>query len=530
MGLRKKIKIDKGFEEIRRVIAAEQSPFGRTTAQQKKERTLKAEVDLEFFGRTYLPHYLTAPSSKMHKKFYVQFREVIEAANDSGEGARIAKAAPRGNAKSTLSSLILPLWCLLFSKRLFIIIISDTTGQADEFLEFIKAELEINERLAEDFPQIVTEGPRWKVGQILTRNGIQLRCFGKGKRMRGIRHGSRRPDLVLCDDLEDDESVDSPEQRSKQEKWFFRALMKIGARDTVFIVIGTILHYDSLLAKLLNRPGWSGEKFKAVITWSVSPLWQEWEFIYTGDEKEADRFFAKFRDDMLKETEVLWPEVEDYYYLMKMRVSDGPAFFDSEKQNEPINPDDCLFQGSWIVIMEEAEERAAVKGDGYQYYAAVDPSMGKKSRKADPSAIVIAAVGKGGHIDIVEADIRKRHPDAIMEDLFNLFTVYPFIRLGIEEVQFQELFKDQVLKEGMKRGIYLPVEGVRPHIDKTLRISKLQPQIKNGVIRFRRNQTTLIDQLRYFPKADHDDGPDALEMVFSLIQAGVGGPRLRAVA
>jgi len=37
-----------------------------------------------------------------------------------------------------------------------------------------------------------------------------------------------------------------------------------------------------------------------------------------------------------------------------------------------------------------------------------------------------------------------------------------------------------------------------------------------------------IDQLRYFPKADHDDGPDALEMVFSLIVHHTSfGPRVR---
>ena len=82
---------------------------------------------------------------------------------------------------------------------------------------------------------------------------------GKRKRLRGARHGNRRPDLVICDDLEDDENIDSPEQREKDRKWFFKAVMKIGGRYTVYIVIGTLLHYDSLLARLLNRPGWQGK-------------------------------------------------------------------------------------------------------------------------------------------------------------------------------------------------------------------------------------------------------------------------------
>ena len=100
---------------------------------------------------------------------------------------------------------------------------------------------------------------------------------------------------------------------------------------------------------------------------------------------------------------------------------------------------------------------------------------------------------------------------------FGLAALVAFALAGIEEIQFQELFKDWVIKESAKRGLYLPVEGIRPNTDKILRISKMQPHIKNGIIRFRRNQTQLVDQLKYFPKADHDDGPDALEMVFSLI-------------
>jgi predicted phage terminase large subunit-like protein len=104
-----------------------------------------------------------------------------------------------------------------------------------------------------------------------------------------------------------------------------------------------------------------------------------------------------------------------------------------------------------------------------------------------------------------------------MEDLCAYHRKYNFTLAGIEEIQYQELFKDWVIKERAKRGLYLPVEGIRPNTDKVLRISKMQPHIKNGIIRFRRNQTQLIDQLKYFPKADHEDGPDALKMVFTLI-------------
>ncbi len=473
----------------------------------------------------------------MHKHFYKIFQAAITSTDSSSrtlhraQPVRIAQAAPRGHAKSTIASLILPLWCIVGKRKRFIGLVSDTTEQSIEFLEFIKAELESNERLRTDFAEACGEGRIWKAGQVVTRNGVKLKCWGKRKAMRGARHGSRRPDLIVCDDLEGDEHVDSPEQREKDREWFFKALMKIGGRYTVFIVVGTLLHHDSLLARLLDRPGWQGDTWRAVMQWSSSPLWEQWEALYVArQEKEADSFFKCHKKEMLADTEVLWPQVEDYVYLMKMRLSDGPAYFDSEKQNQPVNPDDCLFQENWFRFVDESEVAQKIELGLYKaYYCAIDPSLGKQSQKGDPSAIIICGVDREGWIDVLEADIQKRHPDAILEDLFRWHERYPFTKVGIEEVQFQELFKDMVVKESARRGFYLPVEGIRPNSDKILRITKIQPQIKNGVIRFRRSQTQLLDQLKYFPKAAHDDGPDALEMVFGLIAPGTGGPRVRGL-
>lgn len=483
----------------------------------------------------YFPHHLTAKLSPMHDLLYENFGHRILQSESTGLGAREVQAAPRGHAKSTLTTLILPLWCIAGRHRRFIGVISDTTEQAEEFLESIKAELEVNERLLEDFPQACGEGRTWKTGKILTQNGVKVACWGKRKRLRGVRFGNRRPDLVICDDLENDENIDSPEQREKDRKWFFKAVMKLGGRYTVYLVVGTLLHYDSLLARLLKQPGWTGKKWQAVVKWSSSPLWQRWETIFSNPdnvdaEKEADKFFTLNKNAMLKGTQVLWPEVEPYDYLMKMRVSDGPAYFDSEKQNEPIDPDDCLFQEDWFSFYDEDETASRLRnGDYLGFYCAIDPSMGSVSRKSDPSAILIGGLRENGVIDVLVADIKKRHPDRIMEDLFHYHEHYQLDRIVIEEVQFQELFKDQVIKEGAKRGIYLAVVGARPHTDKSLRISKLQPHIKNGLIRFSRQDRLLLDQLKYFPKADHDDGPDALEMLFSLIATGQNGPRIRRI-
>ena len=66
------------------------------------------------------------------------------------------------------------------------------------------------------------------------------------------------------------------------------------------------------------------------------------------------------------------------------------------------------------------------------------------------------------------------------------------------------------------QGIYLPIEEVNQTADKTLRIQTLQPDIKNHYLKFNKNHKRLLEQLKYFPMADHDDAPDALESCRTL--------------
>jgi len=528
----KERKFDREIEALRALIQSKAKPFPEDRKNQR-ERVKRASRDLEYFGRTYFPHYIEAPSSRLHKYICTRSPAMSFQAVETGLGDREAAAAPRGNAKSTWTTLILPIWVAAYKYRLFPLIVSETASQSEDFIQFVKAELETNERLKQDFPDLCGEGPIWRSNMIITRNGVKVRGVGAGQKLRGMRHGSRRPDLVIGDDLENDEQVESPDQRKKLEKWFFKALMKIGQPDTVYIVVGTILHYDSLLANLLKKPGWKGQKFKAILKWSKSRLWEKWEEIFADitigkEEAEgaADAVFSEHETEMLKGTEVLWPEREGYYYLMKMRDSEGPAYFDSEKQNEPINPDECLFREEDFVYWDDE----TVDLSEVPHYGVVDPSMGKKAKRHDPSAILAGRM-KNTIIYLDIADIDKRHPDKIIDDVLLYQKKDPFQKFGVESIQFQEFFKDTLEKEAHKRGLTMNVVELKPNTDKYLRIQTLQPWLKNGWIRFRRNMRTLVEQLKYYPMGDHDAGPDALEQLKSLMEdtLGMGKPEYATV-
>ena len=363
-------------------------------------------------------------------------------------------------------------------------------------------------------------GDIWKNDDIVTKNEVRVLALGARKKIRGRRFKNKRPDLIIGDDLENDENTQSPEQRRKNENWFFKAVSKAGDDTTDIIVVGTIIHYDSLLSKLLVNPLYESYKWKAVEKFSQSPLWLEWENIYLrmdDEEKKKDinpakQFFLDHEAEMLEGTQVLWPEGQSYYHLMELRLTEGPSSFDSEYQNNPVNPEDCLFQEEWFKFCEP-------DGNYTEIIGSCDPSMGKNAL-ADFSVIVFIGKHKDGFIDVLVADIARRHPDQIIEDILSLtsqiLTSYPstpFRAFAVESVAFQEYFRDRLTVESRKRGFVLPVVSTENQTTKKeIRIQTLQPLIKNGLIRFQRNQRLLLEQLKYYPLADHDDGPDALEM------------------
>lgn len=428
-------------------------------------------------------------------------------------------AAPRGEAKSTMVSLIFVVWCLVYERKHYIALIMDAFDQAATILEAVKAELESNPRLRMDFPQATGQGRVWQQGIIITANNRKVQAFGSGKRMRGLRHGQHRVDLAIGDDLENDENVRSPEQRDKLEDWLKKTVLQLGAADGSMdvIVIGTILHYDSVLARLLNNPLWERIKFQAIIRWPDNmPLWEQFEgkLLHEGEDA-ALAFYAEHQTAMDAGVEVSWPAARPLVRLMIIRARDGHTAFDSEHQNDPVSGEDAPFAHCitfWVNRLAE-----------WVFYGACDPSLGKQGNGRDPSALLVGGFNRStGILDCVEALIKKRVPDRIIEDIIALQVEYACALWGIESVQFQEFFRTELIKRSALRGIPVPARAVVPNADKVLRIESLQPHVANGLIRLHPSQTTLLAQLRHFPKADHDDGPDALHMLWMLAVSGRG--------
>lgn len=487
-------------------IEAEVTGFDPDPAECQKRRRAALD-DFGFFTNTYFPHYIRSPHrSRLHEYLFARLPEIV--ASEQSETDAIA--APRGEAKSTLVSQLFVLWCLITGRKRYPVIVMDSIDQAYPMLEAIKAELEFNPRLLMDFPEVCGQGRVWQAGTIVTRSDAKVQVAGSGKKLRGLRHGPYRPDLVVLDDIENDDQVRNPEQRDKLQSWLSKTILPLGGAGAKFdvVYIGTILHYDSVLSRTLANPMWRAARFKALVAWpDRMDLWERWEEALRNQGGDAaDVFYQAHATEMEAGAEVSWA-ARPLLALMKIRARDGHDTFDSEYQNDPVAGDNAPFANAitwWASLPEHLV-----------FFGACDPSLGKAGASRDPSALLVGGFDRAtGVLYVLEAQIKKRLPDRIIEDVIALQRQYRCALWVVETVQFQEFLHTELIRRSAAAGCPVPARGVKPSADKLLRIESLQPHVKNGLIRFHASQTTLIDQLRHFPKADHDDGPDALQMLW----------------
>ena len=472
------------------------------------------------WGRRCLPEHFRRPASRMHRWLAARLDGLWQS-----RGSKLNLLGPRGGAKSTLGTLAYVLRAAVERWEPYIWIVSDTRHQACAHLENVKAELIGNPLLAAEYPDAVGQGPVWRSGAVVLRNGVAIEAFGTGQRLRG----ASRPTLIVCDDLQNDGHIQSVLQRDHSRAWFHGTLMKAGTSRTNVVSLATALHREALAMELHQTPGWTSRIFRAVERWPDNmSLWQQWEAIYTDlarpDYQAAARaFYEQHRADMDAGAVLLWPEEEDLYTLMCMRVEGGRTAFEREKQNSPLQPDQCEWPESYFdesIWFEAWPEHLQVKT------LALDPSKGSDARRGDYSAFVALGVDRQG-ILYLEADLARRTTSQIVADGVEWYRRFQPDAFGVEANQFQELLGAEFEAEFQRQGLL----GVRPwllenRVNKLVRIRRLGPYLSARRVRLKAGSAStrlLLEQLKEFPVGDHDDGPDAAEMAIRLAAELLGG-------
>ena len=244
---------------------------------------------------------------------------------------------------------------------------------------------------------------------------------------------------------------------------------------------------------------------------------------------------------MLKGTEVLWPEHENYLELQKEIVSDGIRVFMKEKQNEPMSDEENLFDASRIKYYIDHGDYLEICGSKVQIpkvmlecYGAIDPATGQeKARRGKKGSFTSILIGYKDHLGrvFVNYDYTKRvAPSVFIEEMFHMHQICEFKQFGVEENLFKNLLSDNIRKEqaeinrklSPKDHVKLPIFRINQVENKEKRIYTLEPKVNYGQILFEKNNLsqTFWDQVFNFPKGDQCDALDALEMLYSLANKG----------
>ena len=379
----------RSYEERRnaeRDRQAEQSLAGRDIGPLPEvvnpDRKAACERNFQLFCESYFPETYSLAWSPDHLKVIEKIETAVL------RGGLFALALPRGSGKTTITESA-ALWSMLYGHREFVVLIGATESAALELLDSLKTELEVNERLAEDFPEVcypvaqlegianrcagqLYKGERtritWTSNEIVLptvegsrASGIIVRVAGITGRIRGMkfkRSDGRnvRPSLVVIDDPQTSESAGSLEQTRKRVRVLAGDILGLAGPGQKIsgIMPCTIIRPGDMADIILNRnthPDWNGEKTRMVYCFPTNmKLWEEYAEIRAealrteGNFQKATEFYLANREAMDAGAEVSWEarfnhdEVSALQHAMNLKFQDESAFM-SEYQNDPL-PDD----------------------------------------------------------------------------------------------------------------------------------------------------------------------------------------------
>lgn len=494
-------------DDILMRLSLEVTPFWQESEAKQEQRLQRAAADPLYFCRTYLPHYFSHVPAPFHYEL-VQLLERRPADECTGgtplpTGNRKPKtgnpdvvvpavvAAPREFAKTTVCTFGYVLHQICFRRRHFIIIGSDTDDLASDLTGYLYLELLYNERLLQDFGELVKANRA--VDDFVTLNDIRVKSRGRGQRLRGLKHKQYRPDLILLDDLENDVNVRNPEIVQQILDWVKSAVYPALDAGGSLLIIGTILRWKSALHLMLT----SGEE------------------PYCHFER---RLYRAVQEDGTS----LWEARHPLGRLKRQKQMMGTVAFNREKMNEPT-PEGGFFKEEWIHYYHPdiLKDRNLVVAGFF------DPSL-ETGAGADYKAVVTVGWDPQEMIFyVMDAFVQKVTLEQTLRAIFNRHQAHGYRVLGVEDNLFQRLLLKEFDRLGQELGLLLPLKGVTHRVAKETRVASLSPLLERGRIRFIRghsDQELLVEQMLYFPSRTlHDDGPDALEGAIRLAQGLTGG-------
>lgn len=427
----------------------------------------------------------------------------------------VAIAAPRGHAKTTAITFTYVLASVCFRVKKHVLVVSDTEGQAIMFLGNIAKELRENTDLQRTFgfKRIVKDNENELIIEWLDGKRTRIAAHSSGQKIRGTNWHGVRPDLIVCDDLENDEMVMSEDRRIKFRNWFDGVLLPLGGIYCQIRVVGTILHEDSLLANLM--PDQIGD-----LACVVEPL-----RVTTTKDTAFTSVLYRAHPDFDDFSELLWPEywTEQRLKLRRQVYLDNghPEGYSQEYLNNPMASEGAYFDADDFVPID-LDQMLKETRHPETYFIGVDLAISEKSRRAF-TVFLIAGYDHTRTLRIREVFRKRIDSLAIIETFFHLHEKYkakspdkqPPTFL-VEKENIAKALGPILNKEMDERDEFLLIEEMQPITDKEMRARSIQARIRAHRVEFDQDAAwfpVLKHELVTFPRSTYKDQVDAIAWV-----------------
>jgi hypothetical protein len=458
---------------------------------QLKEVMAQCFLSTKTSAKILFPEYFTRP--------FASITDPIFSAIDDPDIPLVVIKAPRGWGKTSIVNFAYPGKKILFREKKFIVPISNTATQAVMQSENLKRELVANSDIRKIFGNIKTNGAdtidsSFSKEMWVANNETIVIPRGAGQQVRGIKYGKHRPDLIIFDDVEDSESVNSDEQRAKLKQWMFSDVLNSVDRGTPgwkIIFIGTLLHEDSLLASLLADPSW----YKIEIDLCNDALQSNWPD-FMSDE-DIRKLYEGYKAQGLL----------DVFYR--------------EYRGLPIARETATFRQEYFKYYSESDSDFTAQKNKLENIVIIDPAK-TTNMSSDDSAIV----GVGVNIEIPRIFIRdidagKMHPDEIYARAFAMADRIGARTIGYEVTSLNEFITYPITTYMLRTGKFYNLVELKARASKEERVAMLNPLYRLGYIYHNKNISSILEsQLLGFPKSKRWDVMDATAYLVEMLELG----------
>lgn len=439
----------------------------------------KAVFESHFmFFHIYFSHYIQYDTADFQKEMF--------GLTENPAVKNIVIVAFRGSGKSTIMNMSLPIWAIMGKPQCkYVLIVGLTQEQARQHLKNIKQELETNTTLKKDLGPF-EEIDEWSAYTlVIPKYGARISAVSTEQSVRGTRHGAYRPDLIICDDVEDMNAVKTLENRDKVDDFITSEIIPAGTTKTRMVVIGNLLHEDSFIMRLKKRI--FKKEFDGVFR--IYPLM---------DENDNCLWRGKFPDNESIEKE-------------KQRIGKESSW-QREYMLKIITDNDRIIHPEWIKTYTEFPPDKTRDQKFRKTMTGIDLAI-SSSEKADYTAMVSAKVygyKEKMMIYVLPNPINARLTFRQTLDTAKFINDDKKSIMIVEDVAYQKAAVQSLKDMGCA------VVGYQPKGDKRSKLSLVSHYFERGQISFpEKGCERLIQQTLYFGSERNDDLLDALVMLIS---------------